>query len=138
MSPIKLQTLNRIGGLTMSMDGCYCMRCGKVHISGICTVQEIAAVNDPREELRARLARHRRAIRRIEVVWNASDGGPRMTVTFKDSGGRQIDQWEDWMILGSENRPGTLIINSIIRNVLGQTAIEACDAGFYHRYYIIR
>lgn len=122
----------------MSLDGLYCKRCGKVHISGTCTVREIAAVNDPREELRARLARHGRAIRRIEVVWNASDGGPRMTVTLKDRADRQLDQWEDWMILGSGNRPGTMIIDAIIRVVLGQTAIEACDADFYHRYYMIR
>ena len=84
----------------MSTDRYYCTRCGVVHIGRDCAVEEIAAVNDPREELRLRLARQGNAIRRIEVAWNASDGGPRMTVTLKDRAGQLLDQWEDWMILG--------------------------------------
>lgn len=93
--------------------------------------------NDSREELRTRLARQGRKIRRIEVIWNASDGGSRMTVTLEDGKGAQLDQWEDWMILGSRKNFGVVIIDQIIKDVLGPDAIEDCAAGFYHRYYTI-
>lgn len=135
----------------MSMDGHFCRRCGKffdscecanpvhsdadVHRGGISRME--SDHKDPREELRARLARHGRAIRRIEVIWNAADDSPRMTVTLKDCTGQQIDQWEDWMILWRGSRSDVVAIDQIIEAAFGQGAIEDFEAGFCHRYYTI-
>ena len=95
---------------------------------------------DSAEELHDRLMRHGGAIGRVEVGWNAADGGPRMTVTLKGRDGRQIDAWEDWMIFGEDEpgRRGTDIIERVIRMTLGEQAIAGVEAGWFQRSYAIR
>ncbi len=77
-----------------------------------------------KEELFARLNEFARYVRKIHVTWNVSDGGPRMDVTLFDEIDRVVHTWNDWMILGESNYPGTRAIQDIVKTVFGESSIR--------------
>lgn len=89
-------------------------------------------VRTSEHELSRRLARQRGKLRRIEVGWDASDGGPRMDIRLLDSECRLLDEWSDWMILGRPTHSGSLIIRDVVERTLGHRAISHEDAGFQY------
>lgn len=90
------------------------------------------------QEIFQRLVKLQGRIKRIEVSWSASDGGPRMSVQIRGRDGRKLDEWNDWMVLGNEERPGTEKIAEIIRYALGKRAIANCEVGFWYADFIIQ
>lgn len=97
-------------------------------------------MNDPREELHNRLTIHKGKIRKIFIYWNASDGGPRMDVQLFGNDDEIIDEWNDWMILGTreDSCAGLRTIDHIVNRTLGERSIQNCEAGSFHRKYEIR
>ena len=96
-------------------------------------------MSDPREELRTRLTRHKGKIRKIKINWNASDGGPRTDVCLIGDNDRLLDDWNDWLILGTASDPkaGLYTIDFIIKEILGDNALNKCEVGSFHRHYKI-
>ncbi|MEK7512563.1 MAG: hypothetical protein AAB575_06180 [Patescibacteria group bacterium] len=94
----------------------------------------------PYEELQNRLTNHKGKVRRILINWNASDGGPRMDVRLVGDNDHTLDEWNDWMILGTREDPGAGLcsIDYIVTSVLGAGAIQNCEAGSFYRRYEIR
>lgn len=96
-------------------------------------------MNDPHNELHNRLIKHKGKIRKILISWNASDGGPRMDVRLAGNNNCTLDEWNDWMILGTRENPGAGLhtIDSIIKETLGSGALNKCTVGAFHRHYEI-
>lgn len=89
------------------------------------------AHTSPEQELYQRLVLLRGRVRRIEIGWNASDGGPWGAVKLLDEAGGTLDTWNDWAILSSVGRSGVEIMEEIIVAALGERAIRERDIGTY-------
>lgn len=129
----------------MSTNNLRCRDCGRAMFSCACrdprqTASDLDS-DDSRAELQARLVRQASAVHRIEIEWyvpDVVDTAMRMKVALKDRAGCQIDQWEDWMIVRSNNRPDVVALDRVIEAVFGQDAIQSRSEGLLRRFYTLR
>lgn len=91
-----------------------------------------------REELFNRVKKCKDQVRRIEIGWNASDGGPWMHVAFFDRDHKKLEEFQDFAILSSGNQSGVSIMAEIVEEALGPRRIIEREVGMYFVNFNIR
>lgn len=94
-------------------------------------------MSEAKQELHERLTRNAQYIRKIEISWNASDGGPRMDIVLRGVGESILDSWNDEMILGDRGgRTGADMIIGIVKAALNSRLKLSERGNFFLRFSV--
>lgn len=84
---------------------------------------------DPEIGLYQRLVQYRSRVRRVEIGWNAADGGPRMDVNLLGTGGEILAHWNDRAIIASGGHSNTELLEEVMTAGLGVRKIHLGNFG---------